>query len=272
MTLTVPPSTPYADPVFGVPALWSAPLLNPRMYPIECRWNATLPTSVQVNMTQGQATNPCRRIAALTIENRANCEVLFLFPDTNFSFTVPAFESYVTMPVFTEQTTFYVVARTDADGMQAGITRIMIHETIPPPQDLERGSLIQVQSNKFSLTGSNLNTSPVTFDFTSLDNTGGIIIGADVGFNLVSTTAARIGVNLVASGEDGYPATVLWQTVFGIGTSAGSTNGQFLLPAPIAWAGGLSIVYTIGGGGALSDTSNSIVVANVLTRGVPLPT
>lgn len=139
MSLVIPSSVAYQDPVVSQPDQWAAsPVEGPRLIPFEIMWatmggaGAQKCVSFQVgNSGQGSA-EKFSRINALSVDNsKCGCEVRFIFPDTGETITIPAYAPRTILPVFTNQTNFYLM--TEGTVIASDVTRFAVHNTLPPP-------------------------------------------------------------------------------------------------------------------------------------------
>lgn len=134
MALVVPPAVNYQSPLVAVPTRWQNknPAEGPKMIPCEIDWGQMggPNNSVFFNL-QNNATLNFSQITAIAVDNSAcGGDVQFAFPDTTETVTIPAYSPKIIVPVFTNQTQFYVLGI----GVQAtDVTRFSIQNVVPPP-------------------------------------------------------------------------------------------------------------------------------------------
>jgi hypothetical protein len=135
-SLIIPPAVNYQAPIVSIPTLYrNEPKEGPRMVPITIPWgNAGADNCVYINTSQNTP-NPISQIVALAVDNtRCGADVIFSFPDTQQTITVPTGESVV-MPVFTGSLAFYVLS---PDALSTDVTNLTIHNSMPPAIDINK--------------------------------------------------------------------------------------------------------------------------------------
>lgn len=134
MPLVIPPAVNYQSPLVAVPTRWQNenPPEGPKMIPVEIDWNTMggANNCVFINL-QNNATLNFSQIVALAVDN-SSCggDIQFVFPDTTETVTIPAYSPKVIVPVFTNQTQFYVLGIGVASE---DVTRFSIQNVVPPP-------------------------------------------------------------------------------------------------------------------------------------------
>lgn len=144
MPLTVPPAKNYSGQLIAVPAFWDRePIEGARMIPCEILWASMASAGLAVSFNfQTNAPQGMSQMVALSVDNSAcGADVEFIFPDTGYSFTVPALDPYTVVPIFTNGQQMYVVAP-DADPED--VTRFQIHNKMPPPVAVPRSTLAEI--------------------------------------------------------------------------------------------------------------------------------
>jgi hypothetical protein len=131
----IPPFDQYQAPVIPLRGLWNkAPAEGDMFATFEIDWMIT--TQQRAVQIAFNANSPVAfsQIAALAVDNRrSGYDVDFVFPDSNFTVTVPAYTQTI-FPVFTNAMMFYAVA---AEGVVAGnVTVFQVLNSIPPPLQL----------------------------------------------------------------------------------------------------------------------------------------
>lgn len=116
MTISIPPSANYPSPLTAIPSKYlDAPTVGNQQIPIEIDW-ATMggaaqngQTGVSFNM-QNNATLEFDRIRTIVVDNSAcGADIEIIFTDTSTTLQIPAYTPYAVIPVFTNQTQFFVV-------------------------------------------------------------------------------------------------------------------------------------------------------------------
>lgn len=133
MALNIPPAVNYQSPLVAVPSVsGNPPNEGQKLIACEIDW-ATMGGAnncVSINL-QNNATLSFRQITALSVDNSTcGSDVRFIFPDTTETVTIPAYSPKVIVPVFTNQTQFFV----QAIGEQPeDVTKFSILNFVPPP-------------------------------------------------------------------------------------------------------------------------------------------
>lgn len=177
-------------------------------------WSSINTAAVQFALA-GNSPVSISQIVALSVDNsRCGADIDFMFPDSGFVLSVPAYNSGV-YPVFTNALMFYAVA-SQAPG-SAGLTIFQILNSMPPPISIAPSSI----QNSTTETGIALHTPGGNTYFTILPaGTSGRITGFQFNWSGSTDTLPNTNLDLV----DGT-ASILWA-----GTIAG-TSGQMTSPA-----------------------------------------
>jgi hypothetical protein len=135
MALIIPPNVKnYSAPLNAVPLDWTSPPPEGAKG-INCTiaWNVAQAgpnKAVYLNM-QNNATLNFSEIRAIVVDNSLNgSDVQVVFPDTELTFTVPAYTPYAVIPVFTNQTQFYMLS---PNSLITDKTAFTVMNTMPPP-------------------------------------------------------------------------------------------------------------------------------------------
>lgn len=133
MAFSVPNAINFSDPLNAVPLDWlSEPVEGAKGVQVNLPWGTKGGPNacVYINL-QNNATLNFTKIRALVVNNASSgADVTFTFPDTETTVVVPAYTPYIVIPVFTNQTQFYV----SASGVEPeDITNFIILNTLPPP-------------------------------------------------------------------------------------------------------------------------------------------
>jgi len=133
MSLLIPPAKNYPSPLVSLPSrLLKAPREGHRAIPCEINWLTMggAENCVNINL-QNNATLEFSQICALKVDNSiCGIDVQFIFPDTSETITFPAYSPTTIVPVFTNQTQFFVVG-TGTEAVDT--TRFQILNYCPPP-------------------------------------------------------------------------------------------------------------------------------------------
>lgn len=135
MALTIPPNVRnYSSPLNAVPLDWvTPPPEGAKGISCTITWNVAESgpnKAVYLNM-QNNATLNFSEIRAVVVDNSANgSDVQVVFPDTETTFTIPAYTPYAIIPVFTNQTQFYMFSPL---ALVTDRTAFTILNTLPPP-------------------------------------------------------------------------------------------------------------------------------------------
>lgn len=124
----------YASPLNAVPLDWTGePPEGAKGIQCAITWSlaeAGINSAVYLNM-QNNATLNFSKIRAIVVDNSLNgSDVQVVFPDTETTFTIPAYTPYAVIPVFTNQTQFYMLS---PNSLVTDKTAFMILNTLPPP-------------------------------------------------------------------------------------------------------------------------------------------
>lgn len=174
MSQTIPAFVQYQAPMFPLRGLWNhAPAEGDYFVNVVLDWAAFDASAVQF-MLAGNSPVSISQIVALSVDNsRCGADVDFLFPDSGFVLSVPAYNSGV-YPVFTNALMFYAVASQPAGS--AGLTVFQILNSMPPPLSIAPSSI----QNSVTETGIPLHTTGNTY-VTLL---GPAVSGRMTGFNI----------------------------------------------------------------------------------------
>jgi hypothetical protein len=243
MAFTVPNAVNYASPLNAVPLDWTSPPVEGAKG-IQCsiQWNASQSganKAVYVNC-QNNATLNFSKIRALIVDNsQCGSDVEVIFPDTETTISVPAYTPYAIIPVFTNQTQFYVVS---ALAETTDKTSFTILNTAPPPiavPTTQEQNFSTIGSIPIGVTGSQQIVAAGVNGTLEALSINGYVYGTAGG----STTA-------ILSLQDGLGAAI-WQ-----GTISAAQGGfenvtlANLTDVRIRFQDGISLHWTTTGGGA----------------------
>lgn len=137
MPLQLPAAKNYTSPLVAVPVRWTLPPREgPKMIVCEIDWGTMGGPNncVSINL-QNNATLEFSQIVALSVDNsQCGADVQFIFTDTAETLTIPAYSPKSIVPVFTNQTQFFVVTGLNSQAVEsADVTTFSIHNSVPPP-------------------------------------------------------------------------------------------------------------------------------------------
>jgi len=168
MAIMVPPARNYAAPLISVPAEKAnlPPKEGPRLIACEIDWGTMGGPNNCVNLNfQNNATLEFSQVSALCVDNsNSGADVVFIFPDTNTTCTIPSYTPYAIVEVFTNQLQFYVYAST---AQPNDITRFDILNYVPPPVVVPTSQ----EQNFASATGIDMGTASTQLVPTSVSGT-----------------------------------------------------------------------------------------------------
>ena len=186
MPLIIPEFVQYQGTLFPLRGLWNAaPIEGDRFVNLEVDWGSPGLLGVSCVQVQLSGNSPVAfsQIAALSVDNsRCGSDVDFVFPDSGFLLTVPAFNQGI-YPIFSNALMFYINAPLAGFG---DITIAQVLNSVPPPVAIQPTSEQEQQgSGEISLAANA--TSTVVSPPTS---------GTLNGFSLLLALPATGGVNL----------------------------------------------------------------------------
>jgi len=174
MSLILPPSKNYGGTIAAIPsAVMKEPGEGRKSIPIQIAWSDYASDyCVAINLQNRQTLN-FSQVVALSIDNsRCGAPVVFVFPDTQETTTIPAYSPKTIIEVFTGQTQFNVVG----NGVSpSDVTFFSILNFLPPPVSVS----VSQEQNIAAVTAipgtvANVNVIPATFAVGGItyDNNG----------------------------------------------------------------------------------------------------
>lgn len=114
MTLLIPPSKNFSGPLVAVPSLMQdAPKEGRLQVPVTLEWTTAVVGAdkcVSFNLQNNAAKN-ITQISTLKVDNsKCGADVVFIFPDTGDTVTIPAYLPAEVVPVFSNGMQFFVSA------------------------------------------------------------------------------------------------------------------------------------------------------------------
>lgn len=196
MPITIPPFDQYQAPIVPLRGLWnSKPPEGDKCALCEVDWLTTTRGRAVQFLFSANSPVALSQIVAVAVDNRGSgYDVDFVFPDSGFRLTIPAYNQGI-YPVFTNALMFYLVA---AVGVVVGnSTNFMVFNSMPPPVALFPTAMQtqdQVTSIDLGVLGST-QVIPV--------GTNGTLNGFIITLNF--STTGTVGMQLI----DGQ-GTILW--------------------------------------------------------------
>jgi hypothetical protein len=133
MALSVPPAVNYQSPLNALPVKWDrTPSEGSKIIPCEVDWGTMGGPNNCVSFNlQNNATLNFSQIVALSIDNSVcGSDIEFIFSDTTETLSIPAYAPKTIVPVFTNQTQFWLSC---PSARSEDITRFSILNSMPPP-------------------------------------------------------------------------------------------------------------------------------------------
>lgn len=230
MPITIPQFVQYQGTLFPLRGLWDAPPAEgDRFVNVEIDWGSPGLLGVSCVQFQLSGNSPVAfsQIVAMSVDNsRCGSDVDFIFPDSGFVLTVPAFNQGV-YPVFTNALMFYANAPLAEPG---DITITQILNSLPPPIAIQPSS----EQQQAGITAVSLTTNSTTSIIPPPTS------GTVNGFSIVigGVTAAVTGACTLQL-SDGTPKA-LW-----IGEISAGDTGPFTLSGlHLRFANGLNLLVS----------------------------
>lgn len=139
MPITVPPATNYQSPLVAIQTVYRRdPQEGDMMIACEADWGTMggsgTEKAISFNL-QNNSTLSFSQICAISVDNSdCGADVRFVFTDTAYTVTIPAYSPLVICEVFTNSKSFYLTAGFDGEVVEGSdVTRFQIHNSLPPP-------------------------------------------------------------------------------------------------------------------------------------------
>lgn len=120
------------------------PVNGPQCIPAEINWGTMGGTDkiVGFNIGNAGATRAFTDLCALVVDNSlCGAEVEFVFTDTQFTYTIPAYCPYALIPIFTKALQFYVISKINGEVVESNdLTRFLMFNFVPPPVVIPAGA------------------------------------------------------------------------------------------------------------------------------------
>lgn len=239
MSLTIPPAPNYPNPVLSQPSAgMNPPSEGPRVIALELDWDPTKNAAFTVNCRINQAQD-FSQIAGLAVDNSlCGSDVVFIFPDTQQTYTVPAYTPLAIFSVFTNQTQFYAIAK---GALAIDVTRVAVLNFTPLPV------VIPISQEQNTLISASI---PIVDGSTTILGTGisGTLEDLSIG---VANPQATGGANFNERIEVQDGTGKLLGAINYAGRPNDTTNEQLLNLSGIfsRFSGGIKVVMTGGSGG-----------------------
>lgn len=225
MSQTIPPFAQYQQPMFPLRGLWNAvPAEGDKFVSVYLDWSTINASAVQFALA-GNSPVAISQIVALVVDNsRCGADIDFLFPDSGFVLSVPAYNGGV-FPVFTNALMFYAVA-SQAPG-SSGITVFQILNSMPPPVAIAPSSI----QNSVTETGVPLHTVGNTYVPVLPAPTSGRLTGFQISWSNSTDTSPTANLDII----DGTTA-IKWA-----GTIEGTSGQMTVNNMNVRFSGGLQL-------------------------------
>jgi hypothetical protein len=216
MALTIPPAKNYIQTLVALPCIQEKEPSEGRMIvPVEIDWGSMGGPNNCVSFNlYGLAAQTISQICMISIDNSAcGADVQFIFPDTQQTYTVPAYSPADTFPVFTNQTNFFVSSpgALSSDTTRFGLLNFAVAPSEIPITQLQANVTTTsiaaaVGSTTLIATGNNGTIEAFTINFalptaaasfnqavTLQDGSGNVLWGANVAGNTGGTVNMVLG-------------------------------------------------------------------------------
>ena len=184
MPITIPPFDQYQAPIVPLRGLWNNPPPEGDKFAlIEIDWLITTKNTAVQLLLSANSPVALSQIVALSVDNRnSGYDINFVFPDSGFVLTVPAYNQVVA-PVFTNALMFYAVA--DPNVVTSNRTVFMVLNSMPPPVALNPTAMQTVDA---------VNSIPVAAGTTQIIASGinGTINGMLITLNFSATEGMEL--------------------------------------------------------------------------------
>lgn len=257
MPFQVPNAVNYPSPLNAVPSRWASdPVEGPKIVNCEVDWGTMGGAAKTLNFNlQNNATLNFSQIVALAIDNSGcGADLQFSFPDTETTISIPAYAPYTIVPVFSNQTMFYL---SSPNAKAEDVTRFGILNSLPPPVAVPTSQEQNTSNNNAINGGANGTTNLITAGISgTVEN---VSIGWWSGSLASSTWMLKDGDgNILASGQ-GVGGNS--DPTAGMGGS-GFVNLLNFENVHLRFNNGLDFIVSGSSGGGVQQT----YVANILYR------
>lgn len=245
MSITIPEFVQFQGVLFPLRGLWrTIPPEGDRFVNAEIDWGSPGLLGVSCVQFQLSGNSPVAfsQIAAMSVDNsRCGSSVDFIFPDSGFVLTIPAFNQGV-YPVFSNALMFYANAPLATLG---DVTIVQILNSVPPPVAIQPSSE-QEQSSVSGIAPLNGTTQIIPVGVS------GTINAISISYGALDPATGSAGLDLVQGVALGGPA--LWA---GFITGAQPTGSLNVSGLQVRFADGLSLQV------ASSTFASGYIVVNI---------
>lgn len=251
MPLVIPPFAQFQGTTFPLRGLWNhKPPEGDKFVNLELDWGTFGGVNAVQFALSGNSPVALSQIVALFVDNsRCASDVQFVFPDSGFTLTVPAYIELLS-PVLTNALQFYAVAPTAALG---DVTVAQVLNSVPPPIPIVRSEAQNHGSVGGISLAVNATTQVVPAGVSGTLNAFSITLGSNT-----SGTAGSAVVTL----QDGQ-GTALWQSYIDDASNQAISGTVTLSSLAIRFFNGVQFVVAL-----TSLAAGSTAVVN-LYYGVP---
>jgi hypothetical protein len=257
MALVVPGvATNYPSPLIALASTFgTAPKEGQYQIPVEIDWGVMGGTDylVSFNLANSGNTKQITQICAVHVDNSAcGSDIQFAFTDTSETITIPAYEPYALVPVFSRSLQFFVSAGIEGEEVETtDVTRFTLFNFVPPPvvitpsqeQDTSVAAAIAgaVGNTQIVPAGTNGSLNVVYVNYSS--PFGGLAGAGVMGLSLVDGTGKVLWV-----GQMGGGILSAWNVVL-----ASLTGIDF------RFQNGIKFEQTLVGGAAIAGNFNVVL-------------
>lgn len=195
MAFTVPPAKFYSDPLVSLPSwLNRTPSEGERFVPLVIDWGKQGGANMSVAFEIPNAPAPVlSQILALSVDNSlCGSDVVFYFPDSQQTYTVPAYAPGNVFPVFTGSLNFFAVALT---GVSGDVTNVQIFNTLPPPIALPRAELQTISTGGHIGLGGTTTTQLIASDINGTLEAINVSLSVGITADLLADLTLSDGTN-----------------------------------------------------------------------------
>ena len=250
MSITVPPAKNYGGSKASFPTgLERTPTEGNRFMPIRITWgdDGGANNCVSINATNDKGYQTVSQICAISIDNSLNgSDVQFIFPDSQQTYTVPAYFPATVFPVITGQTQFFVSC---PNAQATDITNFAILNFYPYP------SSIPTTTEQNTSTFNDIAVDPGATDQLIATGTNGTIEAIYVSISLDGQSNNYSSCQLV----DGNGTVLAGWTVADVLNDRRNFNALQMSSCALRFIDGLTLVQG-------SDVLTGIYSINILYR------
>jgi hypothetical protein len=236
MPLLIPVSTNYPDLLTPVPAVWNkTPIEGVKHIGGAINWSTMGGSGKTVSLNPGgNAAAPISHIAAITVDNsQSGADVLVIFPDTQQTIPVPAYQAG-TFPVFTTGTQFYMSA---PNALSVDRTNFVVHNSVPPHSNVPKTEFQNVAiSEAITMVNGTTQIIPVgitgSISGVNIQAQGGAVAGWGASITLQDGNASKVFFAQCGGNNNYVSQTIIDQTNVQVRFQNGLQGVVFVNGAP----------------------------------------